>query len=204
MSQIKLLKERTNGGATILKSLELRKTVWEFSPKELTFRHLSDLFWAATGINRQGTTKRTNGFAQAAFDINLYSFTKDGTYIYNIKEHALDPVNSQDLRPIILTAYPLACDCPICLIITSDLTRFPGIPEQHMKQYFAAMNAGIVSQNISLFCSGFGLACVQIGNIEREQISQAMNFPETEMPMICTCVGYPKEDGSSSTSCDFL
>ena len=133
---VKLDQPDLERGAPIMKALSDRQSIRSFSEKALSQKDLSDLLWAANGINRQESGKRTAPSAMNRQDVKIYICTKKASYLYDHKAHAMIPVNDGDVRP---------ADAPICLILVTD-TAEP----------WAAMDAGIVSQNISLFCSGTG------------------------------------------------
>ena len=82
------------------------------------------------------------------------------------------PVNDGDARP---------ADAPICLILVTD-TAEP----------WAAMDAGIVSQNISLFCSGTGLATYPRASMNKDALAKALKLTSPQTPMLCHPVGYKK------------
>lgn len=133
---IKLDQPDLTRGSAVMKALSDRQSIRSCSDKMLSQKDLSDLVWAANGINRADSGKRTAPSAMNRQDVKIYVCTKDASYLYDHKAHALVPVSDGDARP---------ADAPVCLILVTD-TAEP----------WAAMDAGIVSQNISLFCSGTG------------------------------------------------
>lgn len=124
---VKLDQPDLERGAPIMKALSDRQSIRSFSEKALSQKDLSDLLWAANGINRQESGKRTAPSAMNRQDVKIYICTKNASYLYDHKAHAMIPVNDGDVRP---------ADAPICLILVTD-TAEP----------WAAMDAGIVSQN---------------------------------------------------------
>lgn len=143
-------------GAPIMKALSDRQSIRSFSEKALSQKDLSDLLWAANGINRQESGKRTAPSAMNRQDVKIYICTKKASYLYDHKAHAMIPVNDGDVRP---------ADAPICLILVTD-TAEP----------WAAMDAGIVSQNISLFCSGTGLATYPRASMNKDALAKALKL----------------------------
>ncbi len=101
LQKIKLSSPDMDRGASIMKALSLRQTARDtskWSDKELSLKDLSDLLWAANGINRPDSQKRTAASAMNAQDVDIYVFTKAGVYLYDAAEHALNPVAAGDHR----------------------------------------------------------------------------------------------------------
>ena len=148
---VKLDQPDLERGAPIMKALSDRQSIRSFSEKALSQKDLSDM-------NRQ--------------DFKIYICTKNASYLYDHKAHAMIPVNDGDVRP---------ADAPICLILVTD-TAEP----------WAAMDAGIVSQNISLFCSGTGLATYPRASMNKDALAKALKLTSLQTPMLCHPVGYKK------------
>jgi nitroreductase len=111
LKTIKLSAPDKERGFTVGKSLSLRASVREWSDRDVTSKDLSDLLWAANGINRDNG-RRTAGSAQNAQDVDVYVFMKDGVYLYDAKNHALNPVASGDHRTDIGMARPAGAGGP--------------------------------------------------------------------------------------------
>lgn len=171
-SAIKLNAPDLQRGQSIMQALSKRQSTKSCSDKELSLQDLSDLLWAANGINRPESGKRTAPSAMNKQDVKVYVCTKDGTYLYNHLTHTLDPLLSGDVRP---------ASAPVCLILVSDTGNTS-----------AAIDAGIVSQNISLFCSGVGLATYPRGTMDKEVLKDALKLSGSQTPMLCHPVGYFK------------
>lgn len=86
---IQLLAPNKDKGASIMKSLAQRQSHRECADKELSTADLSDLLWAANGINRPGDNKRTAPSALNRQDIDVYVISKTGAYKYIAAENRL-------------------------------------------------------------------------------------------------------------------
>lgn len=160
-------------GKGIMKALKLRQSTRECSAQALSSRDLSDLLWAANGINREGSKKRTAPSAMNKQDIKVYACLKEGSYLYNPNNHSLELVSKIDAR--------WRTEAPIMLVLVAD-----------EKTSFGPIDAGIVSQNISLFCSGIGLATVCRGSMDREALVKALKLSEKQDLLLNHPVGYFK------------
>ena len=172
LKEIKLNEPDKTRGKSVMQALSERKSTREFSDKELSFKDLSDLLWAANGVNRPDG-RRTAPSARNMQDITVYLCTKEGSYRYNAKEHLLEPVSEGDVRPIGTAS--------VCLILVADDSK-----EYNM------IDAGIVSQNISIFCAGVDLATVPRGQMDKNKISEALKLTAPQTPVLNHPVGYFK------------
>ena len=170
LKTIQLNAPDTQRGDAVMTALKNRKSTREFSTKELSLKDLSDLCWAANGINRPESGKRTAPSAMNKQDIKVYVCTADGSYLYNPQKNTLEPVSSGDVRPL---------KAPVCLILVSDTSSDWG-----------AMDAGIVSQNISLFCAGTGMATVPRGSMDKAALKKALKLTGDQNHFLNHPVGY--------------
>ena len=156
LQEIKLSAPDKERGVTIMKAFANRHSDRVFANKKLSTKDLSDLLWAANGFNRYEKGMRTAPSAMNKQDIDIYVILAEGAYLYDAKAHVLKPVAKGDYRPLVAGGQDFVNKAPACLVLVSDLSRF-GELKEHTK-LMAAMDAGIVSQNINLFCAGVGLS----------------------------------------------
>ncbi len=193
-------------GLPFMETLSVKASALEWSDRDLSLEDLSDLLWAANGINRPDQGKRTASSAQNAHDIDVYLFMKDGVYLYDADDHALKPVLAGDFRlQIMMTPPPRPKDAdgpppppppppsnpPIQIILVSDISRFKfGPPE--LKPEWGAIDAGIVSQNISLFCAATGVGTRPRASVEAEKVKDLLGLRDTQHVLLNHPVGYRK------------
>lgn len=194
-----------------METLSVKASAREWSDRDLGLQDLSDLLWAANGINRPEEKKYTASAAQNAHDIDLYLFMKDGVHLYDADAHALVPVLAGDFRSQIMMEPPLGpkdvdgpppppppppSNPPIQIILVSDVSRFKfGPPE--LKPEWGAIDAGIVSQNISLFCAATGLMTRPRTSIEKEVVKGLLRLRDTQSVLLNHPIGYAKEQSRS-------
>lgn len=161
-----------------------------FDTKELSLQDLSDLLWAANGVNRPGEKKRTAPSAMNRQEIDLYVFNKDGVYKYDAFSNTLQPVASGDHRQLIAGAQDFVLSAPVSLLMVADLSKLGGDDER--SKLMGAADAGIVSQNINLFCAGVGLSTVPRASMDQQGLRALLKLSESQVPMLNNPVGYPK------------
>lgn len=190
LKEIKLKAPDKNRGVSVMKALELRQSQREFAPRALSREDLSDLLWAANGINRPESGKRTAPSAMNKQDIDIYVCLPEGAYLYEAKDHVLKPVTAGDLRMAVAGAQPQVAEAPVALVLVSDIAKFNG--DKTHRMLMGAMDAGIVSQNIAVFCAGTGLVTVPRMSMDQAKLRKALKLrPEQEL-MLNNPVGYPK------------
>ena len=96
LKAIKLNAPDKTRGASVMKALADRHSEREFANKKLSQQDLSDLIWAAIGINREDG-KRTAASALNKQDIDVYVLMEEGAYLYDPKAHQLNPVVEGDI-----------------------------------------------------------------------------------------------------------
>jgi SagB-type dehydrogenase family enzyme len=187
---IELPKPNLDKGHSIMKSLSLRKSaaMQDFqNSKELSLAEISELLWAANGVNRPSEGKRTAPSARNLQDIEVYVLAKTGAYHYDAKNHSLKQVASGDLRATAAGSQADFAKAPIMLLLVSDISKFSGDDASKLK--LGAMDAGIVSQNISLYCSGTGLITRVRAFMDSEGLSKALKLPVSQVPMLNHPIG---------------
>lgn len=193
---IKLNPPDKKRGLPLMEAMSVRASLRDFSEKDLTLQDLSDLAWAATGINRPDSKKTTAPSAMNSQDVDVYFFLKSGAYVYDKQQHALRHLLDGDCREQVVRSRPgqvvKPSVPPVLLILISDMSRFRnGSPE--LKREWAALDAGIVSQNISLFCAATGLKTVPRASTDKAKVTELLNLKPEQYILLNHPVGYEKE-----------
>jgi len=177
-------------GLPVMEAFSLRASNTDFSDKKLSLQDLSDLLFAANGVNRKDISKRTAPSAMNAQDVDIYVFLQEGVYFFDAFKNVLNPVVAGDQR--ILTAGPqtAVAKAPVILLLVSDISRFK-LPDEAAKLDGAAKDAGIVSQNINIFCAGTGLITRPRGTMDQVKIREVLKLKDSQHLMLNNPVGYP-------------
>ena len=189
LQPVPLPKPRMEGGKPLMQALKERRSTREFSTAKLPPQVLSDLLWAAFGINRPEIDHRTAPSTMNSQEVDLYLATRDGLYLYEARGHALKPVLSEDIRAK-TTGQDALKAAPVALILVADLPRLSKAKPED-RDFYAAIDAGFISQNIYLFCASEGLATV-VHDLDRPSLAQAMKLKPEQKIVIAQAVGYPK------------
>jgi len=179
------------GGRPLMDCLKARESVREFGADTISPRLLSDLLWAANGINRPGSGKRTAPSAVNWQDIDIYVATADGLFLFLPKEHALKTVLRQDVRAAMGTQ-DFVKNVPVNLIYVSDYAKMPRGTDED-KRFYSGTHTGFISQNVYLFCASQGLVTVVRGLVNREAMAKVMKLRPEQHVTFAQSVGHPKK-----------
>jgi SagB-type dehydrogenase family enzyme len=188
-SPVALPKPDTSGGKPLMQALNERKSGREFSSAKLSPQVLSNLLWAANGVNR-ADGRRTAPSANNRQAIDIYAVLADGVYLYDAKTHRLELVLSGDVRGKTgLQAF--VSEAPLDLVYVADYARMGNGPESD-KLLWSGAETGFISQNVYLYCASEGLATVVRASVNREALAQALRLRPDQKITLAQTVGYPK------------
>ena len=190
-SIIQLMEPDKTFDVSLMQALSDRKSQREFSDKQISLEELSNLLWAANGINREDG-RRTAPSAVNSQDIDIYVCMASGAYLYDAKQNQLNRITTEDLR--LAVAAQQQVEAPMFLVMVADVSRYPeGLASQReVVEKLACMDAGYVSGNIGLFCSAAQLATVPRASMDKEALTKALNLTDTQILVLNNPVGYMK------------
>ncbi|MDR0535018.1 MAG: SagB/ThcOx family dehydrogenase [Puniceicoccales bacterium] len=182
------------GGKPLMETLAARATRRDYNPDApaLTQAQLSNLLWAAYGINRDDG-RRTAPSALNRQDITLYVLLKTGTYTYDATRHALIPVeiagkNIGDIRAI-SGRQSFAGNAQLSLVYVSDFSRLGKPDADPEAREMAAISAGAIAQNAALFCASEGLLTGVRMSIDKEKLGAALGLKKSQWISLAQSVG---------------
>jgi len=178
-----------SGGMPLMKALALRQTARAFRPDTLSLQTVSDLLWAAFGVNRPDEGKRTAPSAVNWQETDIYVVMEKGTFRYVADRHELDPVRTGDLRPLTGTQ-TFVRDAPLTLVYVADRSRITGRPEEE-KDFYSAIDVGFIAQNVYLYCASTGLATGVRALIDRPPLAEALGLRDDQRIIVAQTVGLP-------------
>lgn len=188
-SEIKLPPPQKTGGMPLMQALDKRQSNRSFSSKELSPQMLSNLLWAAFGVNRTDSGKRTAPSARNWQEIDIYLCTQKGVYIYDAKNNALKLLMEKDIRAE-TGKQKFTQDAPACLVYVANFDRMSGSPEG--KTFYSAADTGFISQNVYLFCASSGLNTVVLGYVDKPTLEKILKLSKNQKVVLTQPVGHPK------------
>lgn len=192
---IKLPAPSRKGGKPLMEALDARGSAREFSEKDLTLQQLSDLLWAAWGINREADGKRTAPSSHNRQEMNVYVAMKTGLYLYDASAITLKQVHGRDIRALTGTQ-DFPATAPVNLVYVADLEK-RGLKEGQQitdtDQLSSWANTGFMAQNVYLWCASEGMSCVIRAMVPRDKLAPEMGLKPLQAIILAQTVGFPAE-----------
>ena len=186
---LQLLKPTEGAGNSFLQLLWKRKSSREFSPEPLPLEVLSNLLWAACGINRPDG-RRTAPTASNRQEIDVYAATASGLFLYEAQTNRLNPILAEDIRGMTSSRQSFVKDVPVNLLYVADYAKMGKVPDE-MKGIYSAAAAGFIGQNVYLYCASEGLSTVVRASMDRPALARAMKLRAGQRIVLAQSVGYP-------------
>ena len=193
-------------GLSLFSALQQRKTTREISATPLPMHLLSNLLWAAFGVNRRagpfGVPGRTAASASNSQEIDLYVAVKEGVYLYDALNNLLAPTVAGDLRVGALTPGQRGVNAkaPVQLIYVVDVDRLthtagfqePGLQDPEVQKSYYYVDTGLIAGNVYLFAAAQGLAA-WFHNCDRTDLAQRLGLRAEQRVLFAQSIGYPEK-----------
>jgi nitroreductase len=188
---IRLIRPQMDSGRLLMHVLKDRRSNRMFARQKLPIRVLSNLLWAAYGINRPETGGRTAPSARDWQEVDIYVAAASGLYVYDADEHLLRLVSGADIRALTgVQAY--VKDAAINLIYVADESKMGAVGAER-RDLLSATTAGAIAQNVYLYCASEGLATVVRASIDLPALAAAMGLRPDQKILLAQSVGYPRK-----------
>jgi nitroreductase len=180
---------RATGGKPLIDALKLRRSIREYADRPLPPQVLSDLLWAAFGVNRP-SGDRTAPYWRHVMVIDVYAALADGVWLYDPEQHRLEQRLVADVRGQTGTQ-DFVGKAPLNLIYVAHGERMQDIsPEE--RRLFSSVDTGFIGQNVYLFCASEGLATVFRGSVDTKKLGATMQLGDGQFITFAQSVGYPR------------
>jgi SagB-type dehydrogenase family enzyme len=204
LQPITLLKPLFDRGGTVLEALKMRRTSRSISDKKISLQILSDILWAAQGVNRipgKGPFSGpgwTAGSASNSQEIGVYVAREEGTYLYEPGSHRLIPIAAGDFRALAIGSGQgmAGADAPVRLIYVVDIEKFkkagfqePGLYDPEIQKSYYFVDTGLIAQNVYLAASSLGLAS-WFHNCNKAEIARELRLKPQQRALFGQTIGY--------------
>lgn len=208
--RVRLPRPALGRGRSLRNSLQQRRTTRDISDERLSVQRLSNLLWAAFGINRPdgpfGLPGRTAASASNSQEIDVYVLLERGTYLYDAARHALRPVAAGDLRALAIGHGQggLGAQAPVRLVYVADVDRLahtagyrePSLRDPAVQRSYYYVDTGLIAGNVYLFAAAFDLA-TWFHNCDRDALAAKLGLRAEQRVLFGQTVGYPNEPPSN-------
>jgi nitroreductase len=205
LQAIKLLEPLFELSASVFEALKMRRTTRGISDKKISLQTVSDILWAAQGVNRVkgpfGGPGRTAGSASNSQEIRIYVAKEEGTYLYEPDTHKLTPVVAGDIRALAIGPGQrmVGANAPIRLIYVVDIDKFnsagfpePGLYDPDIQKSYYFVDTGLLAQNVYLATSSLGLAS-WFHNCNRAELPKVLRLKPRQKALFGHTIGYAAE-----------
>lgn len=190
LQPLKLMPPQTEKGKSLMKALEERRTSREYSDRAMSLQDISNVLWAANGINRVNEMKHTAPTAVNWQEIDVYVVLGKGIYLYDPHDSTLYPVIGGDLREQAGTQEYVKT-APLNLIYVADYSKMKNTEEAKKESYTSA-DAAFIAENVYLFCDAFDMGCVVRASVDREKLSETMKLRPEQKIVLGQTAGFLK------------
>ncbi len=187
---VQLPAPRTEGGKPLMQALKDRKTTRTFSDRKLDPQTLSNLLWAAFGINRPDG-RRTAPSAKNRQEIEIYVAAPDGLFLWDAHKNILNPISDRDLRAL-TGVQSYVGEAALNLVYVANYSRAAegAGAEQHI---LVGADTGVIAENVYLFCASEGMATVVRAGIDHDALAKELKLKPEQKIILAQSVGYPKK-----------
>lgn len=200
LKTIELVEPQRDGGKSVLAALWDRKTTRDISTEKLPAQMLSNLLWAAFGINRPDKPYRGPGRTAASAsnsqEIDLYVALPEGVYLYEAKGHRLKLVAAGDFRR---RSGRRAAYSPVNIFYVVDIAKYakapfqePGLKDPEVQKSYYYVATGLIASNVYLFAASQGLAA-HFHNCDKRNTRKEFKLRPDQRVLFAQTVGYPGE-----------
>jgi hypothetical protein len=204
-STVKLPPPKIRGGLSLTESLRRRQTIREISDRRLSSQLLSNLLWAARGVNRPkgpfGLPGMTAASASNSQEIDLFVAMKQGVYLFDAPHHRLLPVIASDVRAMAISPGQknVAMRAPVHLLYVVDIDRLthtsgfqePGLQDPEVQKSYYFVDTGLIAGNVYMFAASQGLAA-WLHNCDKVGLAQKLKLRVEQRVLFAQSVGYPE------------
>ena len=174
------------GGMPLMQALAERKTIRDYKPGELDAATLSEILYAANGVNRPDG-KRTIPTAMNTQDLEVYVALPGAAYHYDAKANKLVRIEAGDFRADLITRKDLAANSACILVYAADTTK-----NRSPETKYSAIHAGEASQDVYLYAASKGLGTVSLGMYDEAAVRKVFKLDAKMNVILAQAVGFPK------------
>jgi len=177
-------------GMSLMRALNKRQSIRDYADRALPKEILSNLLWAAWGVNRRESDGRTAPRWRGVYALDIYLSMADGVWLYEPQSHRILFYQAGDLRGQTTTGQSFVATAPLNLVYAFDLSKLKGTETEKLAA--AGASIGVVAQNVYLYCASAGLATVLRESVPGEALAKTLKLPPGQVIQFAQTVGYPK------------
>jgi len=197
---VKLPRPELEGKVSLEEAIARRRSVRRYRAEPLTLSQLSQVLWSAQGITAGGELRAAPS-AGATYPLEIFAFVgkqaidglEAGIYHYEVDSHSLVCSQRGDLRRELARAaldQGFIVSAPVDIVICAIYTRTSYTYGRRGERY-VHMEVGHVGENIHLQAIALGLATVEVGAFDDEEVRKVLDVEERIKPLYIMPLGRP-------------
>jgi SagB-type dehydrogenase family enzyme len=191
-ADIDLVDPKKEGGIGIFEALNLRASAkgGSFPSGELSNEELSQILWAASGLNRDGKGW-TVPFAMGTKPYcKIYVAIDKGVFLYDWENNKLKEVSEKDIRSKIANQeFAKTSPCHLIFVTDMEILRNVYNRDKELAYHFASVTTGAMTQSIYLAAASLNLGARYIYGIDRALIHEELKLPKDDSAICILLVG---------------
>jgi len=202
--EVALPKPKLSARHRLAEALRRRRTIRESSGRKIGAQLLSNLLYAACGVNRAhgpfGGLGITAASASNSREVEVYVLLAEGAYRFDAPRHALVPVVAADLRRYAFgPRQPQhSSSAPLQLVFVADVDRLehsagfdePGLHDADVQRTYYLVDTGMIAANVYLLAAASRLAC-WFHHCDREKLARELGLKKSQRVLFAQTLGHP-------------
>ena len=191
-AEISLPQPQIEAGMSVMQALEKRKTSRSFSDTDISPSQLSNILWAANGINRPESNGRTNPAALGVHSVEVYVVTAEEIYLYQPQNHTLQPIAEGDFRMTTTTGQTFVGNAPLTLVYVGNSSVWEAsgrVPSDDKQVLYDSIAAGAMTQSVALIAAAEGIGTCVRGSIDHDAFGEAAHLQDGQMILLAQTLG---------------
>jgi len=205
-AMIRLPSPQLKGKISLEETILRRRSVRRYRKEPLDLSQLSQILWSAQGVTGRGF--RAAPSAGATYPLEIFVVIGErsvvikeagqsakklqaGVYHYEPDSHSLSLGKASDLRPDLARAtmdQEFIIDAPVAIVICALYHRTSDRYGRRAERY-VHMEVGHTGENIHLQAVALGLATVEVGAFQDEEVREVLGLEERIKPLYVMPVG---------------
>lgn len=200
---LKLPRPAEPGGKSVYHALRARHTTRDLSPVALSWQEISNILWAAKGVNRArsqlGPPGLTAASASNSQEVDVYVAMHKGCHRYDPQTGVLHQVADGDYRSLAMTPgqqFEVAL-APLQLIYVADTNKLlytqgyrePRLQDPEFQKAYYFVDTGLIAQNVYLYAASVGLGA-WFHNCS-PALHETLKLRDTQLVLFAQSVGHP-------------
>jgi SagB-type dehydrogenase family enzyme len=210
---LKLSQPKLRSSTSVEEALTLRRTVRDFSAKEIGLSVISQLLWALQGNTRVESISRTEKVfhkgapsAGKSYPLRVYLAFSKGVARYEPRDHALHVLGEKDVRARLSDAANAPANreaiktAPVTIVLAADNERaLKTTPIMESAVRFVHLEAGHAAQNLMLQAVSLGIGVCSVTSFDIAKIYKVLKLPLKHRPIYLLPLGFPREEATAPT-----